>query len=175
MRQPALGPKRRILVVDDNRDGADSLALMLRLLGNEVRTAHNGLEALEQTEAFRPQAILMDVRMAKLNGLEATRRIREQEWGRGVTIIAVTGWGQEGDRERSRESGCDGRLVKPMNLPDLQRLLRELEERKEGRGRLEPPPSAWFAPLLRLAATHSGALLPSAPLCVAANRKIDSG
>ena len=119
MRQPALGPKRRILVVDDNRDGADSLALMLRLLGNEVRTAHNGLEALEQTEAFRPQAILMDVRMAKLNGLEATRRIREQEWGRGVTIIAVTGWGQEGDRERLRESGCDGRLVKPMNLPDL--------------------------------------------------------
>ena len=83
--------------------------------------AHDGVEAVEQAEAFRPHVILMDVGMPKLNGLEATRRIRGREWGRDVTIIALTGWGQEGDRERSRDAGCDGHLVKPVNLPDLER------------------------------------------------------
>ncbi len=68
----------------------------------------------------------MGVGMPKLNGLEATRLIRGQPWGRGVTIIALTGWGQEGDRERSREAGCDGHLVKPINLPNLERLLAEV-------------------------------------------------
>jgi CheY-like chemotaxis protein/anti-sigma regulatory factor (Ser/Thr protein kinase) len=124
---PAAGPKRRILVVDDNRDGADSLAMMLRLLGNEVHTAYDGVEALAQAEVFGPQVILMDVGMPKLNGLDATRRIREQSWGRGIAIIALTGWGQENDRERSREAGCDGHLVKPVNLPDLQKKLAELD------------------------------------------------
>jgi CheY-like chemotaxis protein len=114
---------RRILVVDDNRDGADSLATMLKLLGNEVRTAHDGVAALEVVGQFRPEVILMDVGMPKLNGLEATRRIRAQAWGRDMTIIALTGWGQENDRERSHEAGCDGHLVKPVNLPDLEKLL----------------------------------------------------
>ena len=65
----------------------------------------------------------MDVGMPRLNGLDATRRIREQAWGRAMTIIALTGWGQEGDRERSREAGCDGHLVKPVNIDDLEKLL----------------------------------------------------
>ncbi len=125
-RQTALGPRRRILVVDDNRDGADSLAMMLRLLNNEVQTVNDGVEALNAAERFQPEVILMDVGMPRLNGLDATRRIREQVWGRAVTIIALTGWGQVGDRERSREAGCDGHLVKPVNLPDLQLLLGEL-------------------------------------------------
>src|SRR5207237_1086048 len=98
-------------------------AMMLRLLGNEVRTAHDGMQALEAAEAFRPEVILMDVGMPRLNGLDATRRIRERPWGKEVAVIALTGWGQEGDRERSREAGCDGHLVKPVNLADLQRLL----------------------------------------------------
>jgi CheY-like chemotaxis protein len=117
---------RRILVVDDNRDGADSLAMMLRLLGNEVRTANDGLEAVEQAEEFRPEVMLMDVGMPRLNGLDATRRIRGHDWGKVITVIALTGWGQDGDKERSREAGCDGHLVKPVNLPDLQKLLAEL-------------------------------------------------
>jgi PAS domain S-box-containing protein len=116
---------QRILVVDDNRDGANSLATMLRLLGNEVRTAHDGVAAVEVAGQFRPEVILMDVGMPKLNGLEATRCIRKQAWGRDMTIIALTGWGQENDRERSREAGCDGHLVKPVNLPDLEKLLVE--------------------------------------------------
>lgn len=119
-------PGQRILVVDDNRDGAESLAMMLGLLGNEVQTANDGLQAVEQAEAFRPDVILMDVGMPRLNGLDATRRIREHAWGKAVTVIALTGWGQESDKERSREAGCDGHLVKPVSLPDLQKLLAEL-------------------------------------------------
>jgi len=117
------GTKRRVLVVDDNRDGAESLAMMLRLLGNEVETARDGVEAIERAEAFRPEVILMDVGMPRLNGLDATRRIRQEAWGRDVVIVALTGWGQDADRERSREAGCDGHLVKPVDLAELERVL----------------------------------------------------
>ncbi len=113
-------------MVDDNRDSAESMALMLELLGNENRTAHDGLEAVELAEQFRPHVILMDIGMPKLNGYEATRRIREQPWGRDIAIIALTGWGQEEDRLKSKEVGCDGHLVKPIQLLDLQKLLAEL-------------------------------------------------
>jgi signal transduction histidine kinase len=116
-------PARRILVVDDNRDSAESMAMMLRLLGNEVAVAHDGVEAVEAAERERPDVILMDVGMPRLNGLDATRRIRERAWGREPVIIALTGWGQEGDRARSREAGCDGHLVKPVALDDLSKLL----------------------------------------------------
>lgn len=116
---------RRVLVVDDNRDGAESLAEMLRLLGHEPYTAHDGLEAVEAAGRLRPDLVLMDVGMPRLNGLDATVRIRAQPWGRKVRIVALTGWGQEGDRVRSREAGCDGHLVKPVSLVDLQRLLAE--------------------------------------------------
>lgn len=115
--------RRKILVVDDNRDGAESMAMMLRLKGNDVSTAHDGLEAVAAASAFRPDVILMDLGLPRLNGLDATHRIREQPWGRDIKIIALTGWGQENDRERSREAGCDGHLVKPVNLPDIERLL----------------------------------------------------
>jgi PAS domain S-box-containing protein len=122
------GPRRRILVVDDNRDSANSMATMLRMMGNEVRTAHDGIEAVETAQEFRPKAILMDLGMPKLNGYEATQRIREQPWGRGMIIIAMTGWGQEADRTLSHAAGCDGHLVKPVNLSHLESLLTELEE-----------------------------------------------
>jgi PAS domain S-box-containing protein len=122
----ANGPERRILVVDDNQDSAISMAMLLKLTGNLVRTVHDGAEAVKVAESFRPQVILMDVGMPRLNGYEATRRIREQPWGRSVAIIALTGWGREGDKERSREAGCDGHLVKPVSLPELETLLAEL-------------------------------------------------
>jgi len=117
------GRKQRILVVDDNRDGAESLALMLQLKGHEVRTAHDGLDGVATAEQFRPQVILMDVGMPRMNGLDATRRIRSQTWGKEITIIALTGWGQESDRERSNQAGCNGHLVKPVSLPDLEKML----------------------------------------------------
>jgi len=118
--------KRRMLVVDDNRDGAATLAMMLRLLGDEVRTAHDGLEAVEAAADFRPEVILMDVGMPRLNGLEAAQRIKNEPWGRGVKIIALTGWGQAEDRARSFEAGCDDHMVKPVDIAELQKKLAAL-------------------------------------------------
>jgi PAS domain S-box-containing protein len=123
---PDGGRKRRILVADDNRDAATSLARVLKLIGNEVRTAHDGMETLTTAEEFRPEIILMDVGMPRLNGYETTRRIRASSWGRATTIIALTGWGQQGDRLQSSEAGCNGHLVKPITLPELEKLLLEL-------------------------------------------------
>ena len=129
----AAGPRRRILVVDDNRDSANSMAMMLKLLGNEVATAYDGFEAMEVGKEFQPRIILMDVGMPRLNGYEATRQIREKPWGKSAIIIALTGWGQQGDRALSKAAGCDGHLVKPVNLPDLEKLLAELEAAADAR------------------------------------------
>jgi PAS domain S-box-containing protein len=124
---PAIGrSSRRVLVVDDNEDGAESLAEMLRLLGHEVDTAHDGLEAVKAADRLRPEVILMDVGLPKLSGLDATRHIRERPWGKSVTVVALTGWGQDNDRERSREAGCDEHLVKPVKLADLEKVLNML-------------------------------------------------
>jgi PAS domain S-box-containing protein len=114
---------RRVLVVDDSLDGAQSLGMMLELFGHEVALAHDGIDAIERAEQFRPDLILMDIGMPRLNGLEATRRIRKEPWGKAATIIALTGWGQDADRQQSREAGCDGHLVKPVALEELQRIL----------------------------------------------------
>jgi CheY-like chemotaxis protein len=121
-----LGPRRRILVVDDNKDALESIATMLRLSGNEVHTACDGVEAVELAETLMPDVVLMDIGMPRLNGRDATRRIRAQEWGKRMIIIALTGWGQEADRRLSREAGCDDHLVKPVDLSELERLMREL-------------------------------------------------
>lgn len=126
-----MGPRRRILVVDDNLDGAESLAMMLRLLNNEVHTAHDGVEAVHTAETFRPHIILMDLGMPRLNGYDATQRIRQQPWGRHMAIIALTGWGHEMDRARSQEAGCNGHLVKPVSLPDLQRMLASVQSARD--------------------------------------------
>jgi CheY-like chemotaxis protein len=96
---------------------------MLELAGHEVALAYDGVEAIERAEQFRPEVILMDVGMPRLNGLDATRRIRQEPWGKAATIIALTGWGQECDRELSREAGCNGHLVKPVALDELHRIL----------------------------------------------------
>ncbi len=119
--------RRRILVVDDNRDAAISLAMMLRLMGNETQTAHDGQEALELAAAFRPDVVLLDIGMPKLNGYEVARRIREQSWGKNLVLVAVTGWGQDDDRRRSRESGFNVHMVKPVDPAKLEKLLAELQ------------------------------------------------
>jgi PAS domain S-box-containing protein len=121
-----LSAGRKILVVDDNRDAAISLATLLRLLGNETRTAHDGIHAVESAEAFQPDVILMDVGMPGQSGYDATRRIRSEAWGCDMTIVALTGWGQQNDRRLSKEAGCDGHLVKPVSLQDLETLLADL-------------------------------------------------
>lgn len=121
----------RILVVDDNKDGADSLAMMLKMMGNETHTAYDGQEGVKVSEQERPDVILFDIGLPNLNGYEACRRIREQEWGKAVTLIALTGWGQEDDRRRSQEAGFDHHMVKPVDPTALMKLLAELNLMKE--------------------------------------------
>jgi signal transduction histidine kinase len=120
--------RRRILVADDNRDSAGSLALLLRYMGNDTQTAHDGLEALDVAAAFRPDVILLDIGMPKLNGYETARRIRQQPWGRHVVLVAQTGWGQEDDKRLSREAGFDFHMVKPVDPAELESVLAVLKE-----------------------------------------------
>ncbi len=116
----------RILVVDDNRDAADSLGTLLSMIGHEVYTAYDGLEAVGAAAAFQPDVVLLDIGLPKLNGYEAARRIREQDGGPDVVLIALTGWGQEEDRRRSEEAGFDHHMTKPVEFADLKKLLAEI-------------------------------------------------
>ncbi len=117
--------QRRILVVDDSHDAAKSLAMLLRLSGHEVHTAHDGLEAVEAAARLQPDVILLDIGLPCLDGYEAARRIREQERDKGLVLVALTGWGQEEDRRRSEEAGFDAHMVKPVDLDALSNLLVE--------------------------------------------------
>jgi len=114
---------KKVLVVDDNQDSANSMSILLRLAGNQVETAHDGLQALEIAASFRPQVVLLDIGMPKLNGYDAARRIRGEDWGKDALLVALTGWGQEEDRRKSREAGFDEHLVKPVDYDKLMKLL----------------------------------------------------
>jgi CheY-like chemotaxis protein len=112
-----------ILIVDDNEDGAKSLAMLLELRGHRAHTAHDGFEAIEAAERLRPDAVLLDIGLPKLNGFDVCRHIRQQAWGKDVVLIALTGWGQDEDRQRSTEAGFDAHLVKPVDHEALMGLL----------------------------------------------------
>lgn len=120
------GPRRRILVVDDNRDGAQSLAMMLKMLGHEVRTAHDGELAVAAAEEYQPVLVLMDLGMPNVDGYEAARRIRKEPWGAEMFLVALTGWGTEEDRRQTQAAGFDQHLVKPVDMAALTTLLVEL-------------------------------------------------
>jgi PAS domain S-box-containing protein len=117
--------KRRILVVDDNVDSAQTLGMMLSMMGNEIHMVYDGIEAVEAAASFRPDLILLDIGLPKLNGYEACRRIREQPWGNEIVIIACTGWGQEEDIRRGKEAGFDRHMVKPVDPEALNAILAE--------------------------------------------------
>ena len=116
----------RILIVDDNRDSAESLSMLLEITGNVTFMAHDGFEAIESIEKYRPEVVLLDIGLPKLNGHEVCRRVREQEWGKDIVVIALTGWGQEEDRRKSEEAGFNGHLVKPVDYDLLIELLSKL-------------------------------------------------
>jgi CheY-like chemotaxis protein len=116
-------PSRQVLVVDDNRDAAESLAMLLRLLGMEVRVAYSGAEALEILAHYDPEVVLLDIGMPGMDGHEVARRIRGSPRCRHTTLIALTGWGQDEDRQRSRTAGFDHHLVKPADVRTLHALL----------------------------------------------------
>jgi len=122
----AAAASRRILVVEDERISAASLERLLQLEGHEIRTACDGLEAVSVADEFQPDVVLLDIGLPKLNGYEVAQRIRQQPWGRGLVLIALTGWGQETDRRRSQEAGFDHHLVKPVDPAALLQLLASL-------------------------------------------------
>jgi PAS domain S-box-containing protein len=124
--------KCRILIVDDNQDSADSLAMLLEIFGNEVGTAYDGEEAVEAAGALRPEVVLLDIGMPKLNGYDACRRIRQQPWGQEMFLIALTGWGQDEDRRRTEEAGFNFHIVKPVDPAALMKLLASRSGAPEG-------------------------------------------
>jgi PAS domain S-box-containing protein len=117
--------KYRILIVDDNRLSTRSTAMLLRLMGHDLATAHDGIEGMERARTFRPDVILLDIGLPELNGYEAARRIRAEPWGKSVFLVAVTGYGQEEDRRRSLEAGFDYHMVKPIDIAELEKKLSE--------------------------------------------------
>jgi len=119
-------PERRILIVDDNVDAADSLAMLLEITGNKTYMAHDGVEAVEAIEEHRPEVVLLDIGLPRLTGHEVCRQVRQQPWGKDIVMIALTGWGQEDDRRQSEEAGFNGHLVKPVDYDKLLELLSSL-------------------------------------------------
>lgn len=119
----------RILVVDDNADAAESLAMLLEILGHETRVAHDGEAAVRVAAEYRPEVVLMDLGMPRVNGTEAARRIRLESWGKDMFLVALTGWGADDDRRRTQEAGFDRHLVKPVDLDALTKLLADLPVR----------------------------------------------
>lgn len=112
----------RVLIVDDNRDAADTLCMFMRTKGHEVRVAYDGVEGVGAALAFKPQVVLLDIGLPKLFGYEVARELREK-FGQAVLIVAITGYGQEEDRRRSKEAGFDYHFTKPVDLFELDRLF----------------------------------------------------
>ncbi len=112
-----------VLVADDNEDAVETAAMVLSLNGNDVKVASDGLEAVEAADRYRPDVVLLDIGMPKLNGFEACRRIRAEPWGRDMLVVAVTGWGQEEDRRRTAEAGFDAHFTKPVDFASVMALI----------------------------------------------------
>ncbi len=123
------GAKHRVLIVDDNKEAAEMLGMLVEMLGNEVRTADGGRQGIEIAAEFRPELVFMDLRMPGMDGFEAARHIRQQPGGQAITLVALTGSGQEEDKRRTKEAGFHRHLVKPASRSDLQELFAKLERK----------------------------------------------
>ena len=134
-REPSLEPQqntkgRRVLVVDDNADAATSLAMLLKMSGNVTETANDGMQAVQRTATYRPEIILLDIGLPRMSGYDVCRAIRQKPWGKDIMIVAMTGWGQDEDRRRSKEAGFNGHLVKPVEYYVLMKMLNDLRDEK---------------------------------------------
>jgi CheY-like chemotaxis protein len=109
--------------VDDNRDSAKTMAMLLKVTGHQTHIAFDGLEAVAAAESFRPEVVLLDIGLPKLNGYETAITIRDQPWGKDMLLVALTGWGQDDDRQKSKDAGFDAHLVKPVDHAALAKLL----------------------------------------------------
>jgi DNA-binding response OmpR family regulator len=131
---------RRVLVVDDHRDSADSLAMLLKAMGHEVERAYDGEQAIELASKILPELILLDIGMPRMDGFETCRRIKAESWSERTRVVALTGWGQDEDRRKSRAAGFDHHLVKPVEIGELVSLMTSLDSRRDGDG--APAPEA---------------------------------
>jgi PAS domain S-box-containing protein len=120
---PPVACGRRVMVADDNKDAADALAMLLELSGHEVRVAHRGRAALELAQRFRPDVAIIDIGMPDLSGYEVAKELRRESWGAGICLIALTGWGQDDDRQRAKDAGFDRHMTKPVEAWALEELL----------------------------------------------------
>ena len=137
--------RARVLVVDDNRDAAESLGLVLGFSGFEVDIAFGGAEALESGARHRPQAVILDIGMPGMSGHEVARRMRLEAWGRHAALIALTGWGQDQDKQAARAAGFDAHLTKPVDPANVERVLSELLAAGAPRNDVTPPGAAHSA------------------------------
>jgi CheY-like chemotaxis protein len=133
--EPLQAAGRRILIVDDSEDGAETLAMLLQFGGHETHKAHDGVEAIDLAEQLRPDAVLLDIGLPGMNGYEVCSRIRKEPWGKEMVLVALTGWGQEEDRLRSKEVGFDAHMVKPVDFRVLLELLASLPAATEAQSR----------------------------------------
>jgi CheY-like chemotaxis protein len=122
----ATGRHLRIIVADDNRDAAHTLAMLLTLEGHEVRAVHDGIEALAMGDEFAPQLMFLDIGMPLLDGYETARQVREREWGAHTHLVALTGWGQEEDRRKALAAGFQNHLVKPAELEAMKAIIDQI-------------------------------------------------
>lgn len=120
----------RVLVVDDNRDSAETLSMLLELMGNEISVAYDGEQALTIANEIKPDVVLLDIGLPKMNGYEVARQIRNEPWGSNPILVAITGWGQTEDKDLSRESGFDHHLVKPVDHDHLLKLIQKRQSAK---------------------------------------------
>lgn len=125
-------PSRRVLVVEDNPDGLETLLALLEMLGHEVAGAADGGQALRMAAQFSPDVILLDLGLPVMDGFDVARRLRQEERFKSVFIAALTGWGAEGDRKRTAEAGFDAHLTKPVELPALEAVLTRSGQGKRG-------------------------------------------
>ena len=128
MAQPP-GKACRVLVVDDNKDAAEILAMLLEASGHDVRVAHDGPTALEAAIDYQPDAVLLDIGLPGLDGFEVAKRIRQQTTLENIVLVALTGYGRETDRLRSQEAGFDHHLVKPADFDKVQKILASVSEK----------------------------------------------
>ncbi len=123
------GDLLKILIVDDNIDSAVSMAMLLRLVGNDTQTAHDGEAGFAAASSFRPDIVLLDIGLPKFDGYQVARMIRAEPWGAAMYLVAVTGWGQEEDRRNTALAGFNLHMVKPVELETLEKLLRDFRTR----------------------------------------------
>jgi two-component system, sensor histidine kinase len=128
--RPATIANCKVLIADDNRDAVDSMALVLQFSGFEVHVAHSGGQALDMAQQLRPEVVFLDIGMPDLNGYEVARAIRAQEWGKHAYMLAITGWGQSEDKERALAAGFDQHLTKPVDLDQVEAILREFQSQR---------------------------------------------